>query len=302
MKWLFFLLVGAPLVSGAVIDTAITTAVMQGSFADITSQYVISSEGVEDLAVRLPADVQEVTADMDDVSRTCKIENETALCGSTKTDRHVFTVHYVSHSVIGKLDDRVVFKFDDELPFRAVDHTLILKLPVGSVIPQDLEKDADFFVSPKPSEVLSDGQRIIITWTAQDTRSIAVSAVTEPLARTSWLAIVIGIAAAVLASAGVSWYMLGRRKSKKEVKVRKKAPKVEQKEEKKELVPRFIENEQKVVDLLSAAKGKELWQKQLLAETQFSKAKLSRVIRNLEERGVVKKTIYGNTNKISLKE
>jgi uncharacterized membrane protein len=60
-----------------------------------------------------------------------------------------------------------------------------------------------------------------------------------------------------------------------------------------------MESEQKVVDFLRT-KG-EAWQKQIQLSTGFSKAKVSRVVRNLEARGVVSKTPYGNTNKVALK-
>jgi uncharacterized membrane protein len=66
------------------------------------------------------------------------------------------------------------------------------------------------------------------------------------------------------------------------------------------IVPTLIDKEQQVVDFLK--QNGEVWQKQIQQATSFSKAKVSRILRNLEERGVVTKTIYGNTNKISLKK
>jgi uncharacterized membrane protein len=44
-----------------------------------------------------------------------------------------------------------------------------------------------------------------------------------------------------------------------------------------------------------------LWQKQIQNSTGFSKAKVSRLVRNLESRGLVKKIPFGNTNKIRLR-
>ena len=63
----------------------------------------------------------------------------------------------------------------------------------------------------------------------------------------------------------------------------------------------LIESEKAVIAELKNADKKELWQKQLQLKTEFSKAKLSRVIRNLEARNIIQKTPYGNTNKIKLK-
>lgn len=298
----------------AQIDTAVTSVTMEGGAAQVKSQYVIVSQGVEDLAVRIPTDVREVYADMDDQLRTCKIENGTAYCGSTKASKHVFTIAYESEAVIGVLDDREVFKFQEELPFRASEHTFILKLPIGSVIARELGKDEFFFVTPKPSEVLSDGQRIIVTWKADDVSRFSISTVTEPLKDDDPTALYVGLTIAAVAGGAVTYAVLRKRwKKPNQTPVKKAAKKkgkqkeqqVEVKQEEsaplKAIAPQFVEEEQKVVELLKKAENQELWQKQLLQETGLSKVKLSRLLRNLEERGVVTKQIFGNTNKIALK-
>ncbi|MCK5289921.1 MAG: hypothetical protein KAJ56_03165 [Candidatus Aenigmarchaeota archaeon] len=61
----------------------------------------------------------------------------------------------------------------------------------------------------------------------------------------------------------------------------------------------LLESEAAVVDALEANMGV-LKQKELLDITSFSKAKLSRVISNLESRAIVEKKQWGNSNKISL--
>jgi uncharacterized membrane protein len=63
----------------------------------------------------------------------------------------------------------------------------------------------------------------------------------------------------------------------------------------------LLDSEKKVLNELEKAEGKELWQKQIQLKTNFSKAKLSRVIRNLESRNLIEKIPLGNTNKIKLR-
>ena len=63
----------------------------------------------------------------------------------------------------------------------------------------------------------------------------------------------------------------------------------------------LLESEKKVIAVLSKAEKQELWQKQIQIATGFSKAKLSRLIRNLESRGLISRTAMGNTNKIKLR-
>jgi uncharacterized membrane protein len=63
----------------------------------------------------------------------------------------------------------------------------------------------------------------------------------------------------------------------------------------------LLDTEKRIIEYLKKANRNELWQKQLQVSTGFSKAKISRLIRNLESRGLVKKIPFGNTNKIRLR-
>jgi len=61
------------------------------------------------------------------------------------------------------------------------------------------------------------------------------------------------------------------------------------------------DNEKRIIKELKQANRNELWQKQIQIKTGFSKAKLSRLIRDLESRNLIKRIPFGNTNKISLR-
>lgn len=63
----------------------------------------------------------------------------------------------------------------------------------------------------------------------------------------------------------------------------------------------LLDEEKKVIQLLKQTDGKGMWQKNIQSSLGFSKAKLSRMIRNLESRGLIEKIPIGNTNKIRLK-
>lgn len=63
----------------------------------------------------------------------------------------------------------------------------------------------------------------------------------------------------------------------------------------------LLDEEKRVIQLLKQADGHGMWQKNIQSSLGFSKAKLSRMIRNLESRGLIEKIPMGNTNKIRLK-
>ncbi|MFQ5800333.1 MAG: helix-turn-helix transcriptional regulator [Candidatus Hydrothermarchaeales archaeon] len=157
----------------------------------------------------------------------------------------------------------------------------ILKLPLGYIIPE--EKDISFFVNPEPKNIYSDGRRIILLWQDRNiSRDYEVSALMEPAeAAPSLSKTAIAVLLLILVAAGVA-YLLKR----------KEALKVS--------YPALVEHERIVVNLLKEAEDNVLWQKQIQHKTGFSKVKVSRIIRSLEERGVIKKEPWGNTNKIHL--
>ncbi len=65
---------------------------------------------------------------------------------------------------------------------------------------------------------------------------------------------------------------------------------------KEHLLKGFMEDEQKTI--LYLQKNKEAWQNKLRHEFKFSRAKTTRIIKKLEDKGLVKKEVYGKTNKI----
>ena len=60
------------------------------------------------------------------------------------------------------------------------------------------------------------------------------------------------------------------------------------------------EDEKKIIDVLEKHEGKVI-QKVLVRETDFSKAKVSRLVKNLKERGIINVEPIGRTTKVSMK-
>jgi len=73
-----------------------------------------------------------------------------------------------------------------------------------------------------------------------------------------------------------------------------------QKKELEEIERHLLDEERKILEELRKADRNEMWQRQLQLNLGLSKAKASRLIRNLESRHLIKKIPFGNTNKIVL--
>ena len=284
--WVVVLLL-LPTAFATSIITSETNITLEDGIATIQNNMEVNSEEeIRNLTLILAPNANDAEILVDDEEKECLSQAEFIRCGNVSKGKHTIKISYETDYLTAEVGENTLIRYTDRLPYHAKNQKITLKLPVGYIIPQERGKDESFYISPKPKEVYSDGQRIILYW-EQEGQELPISAVARkvigpPL---GWIASTL---IAAIAAAGVAtWVVLNQRRKPKPV-------------QKKTIIPALIDNEQKIVNFLKETG--EVWQKQIHHETGFSKAKVSRILRNLEERGVITKTIYGNTNKIALKK
>ena len=288
--WVVLLLLLPAVYAAGTIETADTIIDFKGKTAQIQTELAFTLQtNVKNLTFILTKEPNDVEITIDNETVDCLLQAEFARCGTWENGTHFASISYETDYPIADVGENTIIRYTDKLPYPAKVQQVTLKLPVGYIIPRERGKDESFYVSPAAAETYSDGQRIILHW-EQEGQELPLSVIARKFVGppTGWIA---ATGASLALALGVILWALQREK--------KKPPK---KQKKKELLPKFIEDEQKVVDIIKKAPNNEAWQKEVLKETGFSKAKLSRIIRNLEQRKVITKTIYGNTNKISLKK
>lgn len=196
--------------------------------------------------------------------------------------KNYVSASYSSTYSLFDLDDMKMFKDSFDLGGTAIDFKLSIKLPFGYILPAR----SDYFVTPAPDTIYSDGRRHIVAWNLENVYFFDVSIITEPSFEEgdiSFVSLLVYVLFGFSVVYFVRYYLINRKKL-----------------EVKQLVySHLLESEVVVVDALRANMGV-LKQKELQDITSFSKAKLSRVISNLESRGIVKKKPFGNSNKIFL--
>ena len=224
---------------------------------------------------------------IDEQERECNLEEKVGFsilrCSFPEemVGKHFLKITFSSNYPLLEVGNKVLFKSEYNPSAKTEKFNYIVKLPVGYVIPKEEGKDISFFTNPKPKNIYSDGQRIILSWEEKNlNEKFGVSVFFEKLATSVTNFILLSILVLVIFLA-VSFYLLRRRKQETSM-------------------PVLLEKERKIVQALQRAKTQELWQKQLQIETGFSKARLSRTLRDLEARGMIKKEPVGNTNKIYL--
>lgn len=182
--------------------------------------------------------------------------------------------------------DKHYFLTDFPLSHNVMNFSLRVILPEGATL------DDPNAVFPKP-EITTDGVNIILNWEKNDIEaggSFPVFMAFRVQESNSILVpILVVIAVFILLVLLVLNFRHKLKRKLKVKKVNKRAPE--------EL--HLIESESKVIGVLRK-EGGEMWQKQIQIKTGFSKAKLSRIIRDLEVRKLIKRIPLGNTNKIKL--
>lgn len=194
--------------------------------------------------------------------------------------RNYIAVSYESAYPFFDLGNMKMFSDSFDFGSTVESFKLSIKLPFGYVLPDMSE----YFVTPEAATIYSNGRRHILFWEAQNVSSFEVSVIMEPSSDSRSPAFYAVIVIIALFLALIVWHYVRRRNRVKT----------------KEIVySHLLEGEIAVVDALEANMGV-LKQKELQAITSFSKAKLSRIISNLENRDIVNKKPFGNSNRIFL--
>ena len=144
-----------------------------------------------------------------------------------------------------------------------------------------------------------EGQRLSINWKLNNVKEGDVFSIFVELKETNTNLLYALIGVIIFFSLEMIILYLIRKKFHKKRSPKVKAEKIPQKNEEK--YDHLLETEKKVIEELKKAERNEMWQKQIQNATGFSKAKVSRLIRDLDSRGLISKISFGNTNKIRLK-
>ena len=165
----------------------------------------------------------------------------------------------------------------------------IIKLPPKAGLAMEVANESFF---PPDGKILTDGKRIIVSWekrnlTTEDSLNFSVLFDLVGTGGLLWdvLIVVLTTVVIIIMIVVAVYVRRGTTLVKREIKI----------------LPLLNADEKRIVDMI-AKQGGEARQRLLVKESDFSKAKVSRLIKNLKERGVVDiEPISGRENKIILK-
>ena len=162
----------------------------------------------------------------------------------------------------------------------------IVYLPETATLKTNVSNES---FSPRYGRVLSDGKHIMVYWEREnikggDDLEFSITYI-MPLAAGSLYDVAIIVILAVILVVVIAVGYVRRLHRQSSVKV---------------VMPLLKGDERVIVDILRERKGEAI-QKVLVRESDFSKAKVSRLVANLKERGIVDVEHLGRTNRVKLK-
>ncbi|UCC91632.1 MAG: hypothetical protein JSV39_04995 [Candidatus Aenigmatarchaeota archaeon] len=160
----------------------------------------------------------------------------------------------------------------------------IVFLPETAILVADVPNES---FSPGTGNTLSDGKHIMIYWDREDLKKgedLYFSVTYKmPVGSPYDIGIMVVIAVLIIVSLGVVYMRTTHRH--RSVKV---------------IMPLLKGDEKIVVEILSKHEGS-VNQRVIVRESDFSKAKVSRLVAGLKERGIIDVEVLGRTNKVTLK-
>lgn len=199
-----------------------------------------------------------------------------------------FTYKFHVKGLVDNVQNLKIFRYP--LPVTATVDKLgiVVKFPLGSALVEDEKLNSTGLRSFEPDfgREGSDGRRIYVRWVFDKPalgQTINVSAIYEILSGIDQFTVFAVILTAIVVSFLAALVFIFRKHSVRDI------------------LPVLTEGERKAMEILLREKG-EVDQRVIVKETDFSKAKVSRIISDLMDRGLVEKVAKGRKNLIKLKK
>lgn len=190
---------------------------------------------------------------------------------------------YITNSYIEEGNKNYFLK-DFKVPLKTRNLSINLLLPEKAILDKPINQDGSIY--PKPDRITTDGQRIIISWTKQNLekdQGLSIFVIYKEAKQSDYAYILLAILILVFS------YLLLRK------------PKEIIKTVTKEITELQLKDDEKIIVRVLKQKEGECYQSTLTTITDFSKAKLSRILEEMETRGIIKRVEKGKKKLVILK-
>ena len=214
-----------------------------------------------------------------------------------KDEEREIIVSFNLANVVEDFGNDKIFSQIFRMPTNAKHFSLQIKLPQGMIIRKEATSETAN-IAPVADSIATDGESIILKWERENISKFSVfvrfskpqSREINANAKTGKEAIVLALAIFMLAIFAAALYL--RKRGEREEESREK--------EQEELIHFLKEDEAKVIEIVKSNPG--INQKKIAELADYSKSKISKVIAELERRGIVRTEKVGRKVKVYLRE
>lgn len=199
-------------------------------------------------------------------------------------ERRTIEISFETEDFVKDLDGKFIFIADLSLGENISSTFVSVKLPEGMAL---VSEEIPGRVFPENSSILSDGRHIIVTWKMDEipkTQPLIFQIIYEPISKQAFsipIFYLISFGIGIFLISFLIFYFSYLKKPK-------------------ELVLSVLDDfEKRVLNCIIEAGG-EIKQKRIVNETNLSKAKVSRIVKNLEKRGLIEVKRLGRSNLLKL--
>jgi LPXTG-motif cell wall-anchored protein len=248
---------------------------------------MVFTEPIDTFEMTLPFSIRNFNASSSAGKVVCNNQVATISIISCKIaqleGRKTFEITFQSNDLVKSASTKNVFVSDFSIRIPAKDVFVAVRLPEGMVLQQEVIGGPTI---PPAESVSTDGRRLTVIWRFTNIEALhplsfqiayeasidASQFITNPLSL-RWIAL-----AGILVAGGLGFLYFRRRKKTQEV-----------------IFSVLDDYEKRVIDSIEKAGGT-VNQKRVVVDTNLSKAKVSRVIQKLAERGLLEVERRGRTN------
>ena len=204
-------------------------------------------------------------------------------------EKNLFIMNFKTKNSVKRVDNKLQFNMNYPVSLPIKKAYIIIKLPENGVLAGE---DVNESYSPDGAKILSDGKRILLywEWNELDVGETMQFSVLYDMPLTGgplFSVIIVSLTMIIiLVMIGITFYI--KKSTTKSVKHAE------------EIVSSVLnDDENKVVEIIKEHGG-EIIQRNIVRETDFSKAKVSRIVKNLKERNILEVIPLGRKNKIKI--
>jgi uncharacterized membrane protein len=208
--------------------------------------------------------------------------------GLTK-EKNLFIMNFRTKNSVSRVDNKFQFNMNYPVSLPIKKAYIIIKLPENGVLAGE---DVNESYSPEGAKILSDGKKILLYWEwngleAGETMQFSVLYDMPLTGGPLFNVIIVSLTMIIIfVMVGITFY------------IKKSTTKTAKNTE--EIVSSVLnEDEKKVVEIIKEHGGETI-QRNIVSETDFSKAKVSRIVKNLKDRNVLEVIPMGRKNKIKI--